>query len=110
VLLYLVVATLENLKPIRECSLSGLGVCEVVDYLQVWESLLDNIIGEVDDRITRGPDFSLDTVAEEDFLLAIVVESLDLAILGLDLLHLLDLFNVLAMILLRELEVKLILI
>ena len=88
-LLNLVIAELEHLQPIGECSLSGPSLCKVVDHFLVREGLLDVAVRKVDNGVAGGPDFSAYAVAKDNFFFAIVKKALDLAIMGYDLIHLL---------------------
>jgi hypothetical protein len=80
-LLNLVIAELENLESIREGCLSGSSLSEIVDYLLVWESLLNVVIVKVHYRIARGPNFPPYSITEDHFFFPVVIETLDLTIL-----------------------------
>ena len=81
VLLDLVVAKLEDLQFIREGRLRRLCLGEVVDNLAVGECLLDVLVVEVDNGVAVWEGLTLDSVVEDDFLFAVLVDPLDLPIM-----------------------------
>ena len=106
VLLDLVVAELEHLELIREGSLCRLGLSEVVDHFAVREGLLDILVVEVDDSVSIGERFALDSVIEDDFFFAILVDALDFPIVTDILLNDFLVRQSLAVILLGEFQTK----
>lgn len=79
--LYLIIGEFEYLQAIRECSLSGLSLSEVVYYFLVWEGLLNIVISKVYYRVACGPDFPPHTITKDYFFLAIIIKSLLLTIM-----------------------------
>ena len=71
--------------------------------------LLDIVVIEVDDSVAVGEDFPLNSIVEDDFLLPVLVHSLNLTIMPDDLLDHLHISWVLVVIDLRELHVKVLL-
>ena len=80
-LLDLSVWELEHLQAVRESGLSGLGFSEVIHDFLVWIGLFDVVVVEVDYSVAIREHFSLDSVAEDDFLLPIIINSLDFTIM-----------------------------
>ena len=87
VLFDLIIGEFEHLQSVWKRCLSGLCLREVVSHLLVRESLLDVLIVEVDYRVAIREAFSFNSVVENHFLLAILVDPLDLAIMTNNLLH-----------------------
>lgn len=87
--------------------MGSLCLSEVVDYLLVRVSLLDIIVVEVNYSVTVREHLSLDSVVEDNLLLAVLVDTLDLAIVSDDLLYHPHVWGVLVMVWLRELHIKL---
>ena len=85
-LLNLVVLELEHLQTIWEGGLSGFGISEVVHDSLIRVSLLDVIVVKVHYCVAVWEHLSLHSVVEDHLLLAILVESLDFAIIADDLL------------------------
>ena len=105
-LLNLVVAEFEDLKLVREGSLRCLCLREEIDNFSVGERLLYVLVVEVNYGVTIWEGLTFDTVVENYFFLAVLIDALNLAIVA----HvLLDNFLVrqrLAVILLREFEAE----
>ena len=104
VLFNLVVRKLEHLKTIWERCLGCLCLCKVVGHFLVWEGLFDVLVVEVDDRVAIWETLTFDTVVEDDFFLAVLVNSLDFAIMTNDLLNDLGVGSCLCVVFLREFE------
>ena len=102
----LVVAELENLELIWERGLCGLGLCEEIDDFTIRERLLDVLVIEVDDCVAIREGLTLDSVVEDDLLLAVLVDALDLAIVTDILLNDLLVGMCLVVILLGELQAE----
>ena len=62
VLFYLVIGKFEDLKSIREGTLSSLGFCEVVHNLLVRVCLLNIVIVEIDNGVSIREDLPLDSI------------------------------------------------
>ena len=108
-LLDLIVAALEHLQLVGERGLSCLRLSEEVHDFTVGEGLLDVLIVEVDDCVAIGERLALDSVVEDDFFLAVLVDALDLTVVAHVLLYDLLVRVSLAVILLRELEAEVLL-
>ena len=106
VFLDLIVAELENLELIWERGLCGLSLSEKVDNLAIRERLLDVLVVKVDDCVAIREGLTLDSVVEDDLLLAILVDALDLAIVTDILLNDLLVGMCLVVILLGELQAE----
>ena len=81
-LLYLLVREFEDLEAICVGRLGGLGLSEVVNDLLIRECLLDVAVVEVDDCVTIWEGLSAHSIAEDDFLLAVEVRPLYLAVIA----------------------------
>lgn len=103
-LLNLLVRELEDLESVSVGSLRRLCLGEVVHDLLVGEGLLDVAVVEVNDCVSVWEGFSADTVAEDYFLLAIEVGSLDLAVVAYDLVLYFGVFGLLIVIIAWELH------
>ena len=84
VLLDLAVGELEHLQAISVCGLRGSRLGEVVDDLAVRIGLLDVAIVEVYDGVAVAERLPTHSIAEDDFLLAVGVRTLHLAIVTHD--------------------------
>lgn len=80
-LFYLVVVKFEYLQAIRVGSLSSARFCKVVYNFAIRVSLLDILVVEVHNCIAIREDFSLDAIAKNDLLLAVLIGPLNLAII-----------------------------
>lgn len=109
VLLYLVVSELEDLEPVWEGSLRGLGFGEVVDDALVGVGLFDVAVVKVDNGVAVGEDLALNTVVEDHLLLPVLIDALDLAIVTDDLLHHFHVGCALVVVVKRELHVEVLL-
>ena len=85
--LNLIVLELKHLQTIWESRLRGLSISKVVDYSLIRVSLLDVVVVEVHDCVPIREHLSLHPVVEDHLLLAILVQSLNLAIVTDDLLY-----------------------
>jgi len=109
VLLNLIVCKFEYLQAIREGSLCGLGLCKIVDDLLVWVSLLDIIIIEVNNGVPIWEYFPLNAIIKDYLFFAVLVYSLNLAIMSNNLLHNLHVLGVLIVVDLWELHIEVLL-
>lgn len=105
-LLDLVVAEFEHLESVREGRLGRAGFCKVVHNLLVREGLLDVTIVEVDDSVAIREGLPLDSVAEDDFLFAVVVGPLNFPVISDDLVLDRGVFRPLIVILLWHFHLK----
>lgn len=103
-LLYLIIRKLEYLETVWECSLSRLCLSEVVGNLLVWESLFNVLIVEVHNCVPIREAFPLHTIIKNNFLFAVCVDPLNLAIVANNLFNDLAVSGGLAVVLLRELK------
>jgi hypothetical protein len=87
--------------------LSGLSFCKVVDYLLIGVSLLDIVVIEIDYCVAIWEYLSFNPIIENDFLLAIFVHSLYLAIVPNYLFNHAHVGCILIVVLLWELHIKL---
>lgn len=106
VLLNLVVAEFEDLQLVWESRLSCLRLSEVVNDFSVSKRLLNVVVVKVHDRVAVGEGLPLDSVVENHFFLAVLVDPLDLAIVTNELLDDLLVGHCLAVVLLRELQTE----
>ena len=103
VLFDLAVAEFEHLQFIRESCLSCLSLCEEVYDLTIRKSLFDILIVEVDNSVAVWMRFSFDTIIEDDFFLAILINALNFTIMTNILLYNFLVGHSFAVVLLREL-------
>ena len=106
VLFNLVVAEFEHLKLVREGGLGSLCLWKVVYDLSTRESLLDILVVKVDNCVAIREGLALNSVVEDYFLLAVLIDSLNLAILSNVLLNDLLVREWLAVILFRILQTE----
>ena len=92
VLLDLIVLEFKDLETIWEGRLSRLRFREEINNFSSWERLLNVLVLEKDNLVAVRPDLSLDTVWEDDFLLAALIELLLLTLPTDDLLDLQEAF------------------
>ena len=102
----LAVAKFKDLKLVREGSLRCLCLGEEVDNFSVLECLLDVLVVEVNYCVSIWEGLTLDTVVENYFFLAILIDALDLTIVANILLDNFLVRQRLAMILLWEFEAE----
>lgn len=86
-LLNLVVCKFEDLQTIWEGGLGGLSLCKIVHDLLVWVGLLDIVVIEVDNGVSVGEDFPLNSIVEDDLFFPILINPLNLTIMANDLLN-----------------------
>jgi len=103
-LLNLLVCKFKYLQSIRKRRLRSFRLCKVVHNFLIWKSLLDIIISEVDDHVTVRMGLSPDSIRENYFFLAWLVNSLDLAIMTNLLLYYLAVSSCLAVVLRQKLK------
>ena len=81
----LIILKFEHLKPVRERRLRCLGIGEEIYNFAARECLLNVLVLEKDHLIAISPDLALDTVWENNLLLATFVEFLAFALCADDL-------------------------
>jgi len=106
VLFDLVVAELEHLQFVGESRLRRLRLCKVVNHFSVRERLLHVLVVEVDNCVAVGEGLPLHPVVENDFLFAVLVNALDLAVVAHVLLHHFLVLKSLAVVLFGELQAE----
>lgn len=85
--LNLIICELKYLQAIWKSTLSCFGLCEVVDYFLVRVGLFDVVIIKINDSVAILECLSFDPIVENDFSLAILIQSCDFTILTYVLLH-----------------------
>lgn len=86
-LLDLLVRKLEYLEPVHERGLRGARVCKVINHFAVRERLLHVFVCKVNNHVAIRIGFSLNTVRENDLLLAALVNPLNLTVVAHHLVH-----------------------
>jgi len=84
VLFNLLICKFENLKAIRKCSLSCLGLAEVIDDSLIGVGLLDVTVVKVDNSIAVCEGFTTHFVTEDDFFLSIHIHSLNFSVVTIN--------------------------
>lgn len=102
----LIVSKLEHLQAIWEGRLSCFSFSKIVNYSLISIGLLDVAIVEIDNSVTIRENFTLYSIIENNFFLAILINSLNFSIMSDDLLNNFHVYGALVMILLRELHIK----
>jgi hypothetical protein len=92
VLLHLPVCKLEDLEPVGEGCLGGLGLCKIVNDFLVRVSLLDVVVVEINDSVAIREALPLDSVVKNDLFLPTFKGPLDLSVVSDDLLDNLGIF------------------
>ena len=100
----LLVCKLKDLQPIRECGLSSLSLCKVINNFLIGKSLFNVLVSKVNDHVAIRVGFTANSVSENNFFLAWLINSLDLAIMTDNLIHHLTVSCGLAMVLWKELK------
>ena len=98
-LLDLLVGELEHLQPVRERRLGSFCLCKVIHNFLVGKSLLNVLVSKVDDHVAIRVGLTANSVSENYFFLARLVNSLDLAIMTHNLVHYLAVCGCLAVVL-----------